>query len=124
MSEITSYRDLLAWQKAMDLVDFVYRITDKFPESERFGLVLQMRRAVVSIPSNIAEGSRHPKAGSIRKGTAPSATRHHGSTCRTTPTKAVRTAHFTPGGRTLWKAEKFPGFLDADGICWRRPCRA
>jgi four helix bundle protein len=67
MPEITSYRDLLAWQVAIDLVDLVYEITSAFPTSERFGLVQQMRRAAVSIPSNIAEGSRHRTAGYINR---------------------------------------------------------
>ena len=56
MGEIKTYRDLVAWQKAMELVKLVYRVTAKMPESERFGLTNQMRRAAVSIPSNIAEG--------------------------------------------------------------------
>ena len=50
------YTDLIAWQKAMDLVETVYRATRGFPSDERFGLTSQVRRAVVSIPSNIAEG--------------------------------------------------------------------
>jgi len=56
---ITSYRDLVVWQKGLDLAEFVFRMTASFPESERFGLSAQMRRAAVSIPSNIAEGHRH-----------------------------------------------------------------
>jgi four helix bundle protein len=55
MTEIRTYRDLIAWQKAMDLVRCVYQLTVQMPESERFGLTNQMRRAAVSIPSNIAE---------------------------------------------------------------------
>jgi len=51
-----SYRDLVAWQKAMDLVTEVYRITTSFPKEEMYGLTSQMRRAAVSVPSNIAEG--------------------------------------------------------------------
>lgn len=51
-----NYRDLLAWQKSMDLVDQVYRVTRQFPAEEKFGLTNQLRRAAVSIPSNIAEG--------------------------------------------------------------------
>ena len=51
-----NYRDLLAWQRAMDLVDAVYQATRRFPPEERFGLTSQLRRAAVSIPSNIAEG--------------------------------------------------------------------
>lgn len=53
---MTSYRDLIGWQKAMEVVVEVYRITDQFPKTEQFGLINQLRRAAVSIPSNIAEG--------------------------------------------------------------------
>lgn len=56
-NKITSYRDLAVWQKAMTLATEIYRITSKFPAEEKFGLVSQMRRCAVSIPSNIAEGS-------------------------------------------------------------------
>lgn len=52
-----SHKDLTVWQKAMDLVEDIYRITRDFPDEERFGLVQQMRRCAVSIPSNIAEGA-------------------------------------------------------------------
>lgn len=51
-----SYRDLVAWQKAMQLVTLVYRSTQMFPDGERYGLTNQLRRAAVSVPSNIAEG--------------------------------------------------------------------
>jgi four helix bundle protein len=50
-----SYKDLVVWQKAMDLVTSTYRATQKFPKDEVFGLTSQARRAAVSIPSNIAE---------------------------------------------------------------------
>jgi four helix bundle protein len=50
------YRDLLAWQKAMDLITEIYRVSQRFPSVEMYGLISQMRRAAVSIPSNIAEG--------------------------------------------------------------------
>lgn len=50
------YRDLIAWQKAMDLVEQVYQATRCFPKEETYGLCSQLRRACVSIPSNIAEG--------------------------------------------------------------------
>ena len=53
---VKSYRDLSAWQKARLLVKEVYLLTAAFPVGERFGLVSQMNRAAVSIPSNIAEG--------------------------------------------------------------------
>src|SRR3989344_4678329 len=55
---MSHYRELTVWQKSMDLVVAVYRYTQTFPESERYGLTSQMRRAAVSIPSNIAEGGR------------------------------------------------------------------
>jgi four helix bundle protein len=51
-----NYRDLVAWQRAMDLVEAVYAVTREFPGDERFALTSQLRRAAVSIPSNIAEG--------------------------------------------------------------------
>ena len=53
---INSYRDLLVWQKGMALVKQVYSMTGTFPDNERFGLIAQMRRAAVSVPSNVAEG--------------------------------------------------------------------
>jgi four helix bundle protein len=57
---VRHYSDLIAWQKAMDLVVLVYRATERFPSIERFGLSNQLRRAAVSVPSNIAEGQgRH-----------------------------------------------------------------
>ena len=58
MNDIANFRDLIAWQKAMDLADLVYDITETFPKREWFGLAYQMRKSVVSIPSNIAEGHR------------------------------------------------------------------
>ena len=51
-----SYRDLRVWNTAISLVLEVYRITESFPQAERFGLTSQLRRAAVSVPSNIAEG--------------------------------------------------------------------
>ena len=53
---VRSYRDLVAWQRVRELVREVYLLTAKFPVGERFGLVSQMDRAAVSVPSNIAEG--------------------------------------------------------------------
>ncbi len=53
---IRSHRDLVVWQKAMDLVVTVYRATESFPKAETYGLTSQIRRAVTSIPANIAEG--------------------------------------------------------------------
>lgn len=58
--KIRSYKDLSVWQKSVDLVELCYRLSDGFPRNEEFGLKVQIRRAAVSIPSNIAEGSvRH-----------------------------------------------------------------
>ena len=53
---IQSFRDLTVWEKSMELAARVYAMSDKLPKSEMFGLVSQMRRTSVSIPSNIAEG--------------------------------------------------------------------
>jgi four helix bundle protein len=53
---IKSYKELIVWQKSMQLVKEVFLATDKFPKSEMYGLISQMRRCSVSIPSNIAEG--------------------------------------------------------------------
>ncbi len=52
------FQKLLIWQKGMDLVDLIYIITGSFPRTELYGLISQMRRSAVSIPSNIAEGSQ------------------------------------------------------------------
>ena len=58
-----SYRDLVAWQKAMDLVTAIYQVSGSFPRDELYGLTSQLRRAAVSVPSNIAEGQgRHGAA--------------------------------------------------------------
>ena len=53
---VRSYRDLIAWQKAMDLTVDVYQSSKQFPADERFSLTSQLRRSAVSVPSNIAEG--------------------------------------------------------------------
>src|SRR5690242_956112 len=53
---IQSFRDLTVWQRGMDVAVAVYRTTEKLPRAEMFGLTFQIRKAVVSIPSNIAEG--------------------------------------------------------------------
>ncbi len=55
-----SYKDLIVWQRGIELAKLIYRLTQAFPSQEKFGLIAQMRRAAVSIPSNIAEGqARH-----------------------------------------------------------------
>ncbi|HRH25313.1 MAG TPA: four helix bundle protein [Candidatus Paceibacterota bacterium] len=56
--EQQGYKKLIVWQKSIVITKAIYEITKQFPKDEQFGLVSQMRRAVVSIPSNLAEGSR------------------------------------------------------------------
>jgi four helix bundle protein len=58
-----SYRDLLVWQKSMILAKEIYKITAGFPSEEKFGMISQMRRATVSVPSNIAEGQARNTTG-------------------------------------------------------------
>jgi four helix bundle protein len=58
-----SYKDLLVWQKGIELAKIIYPLTDKFPPEEKFGLIAQIRRAAVSIPSNIAEGQARRMTG-------------------------------------------------------------
>ena len=57
-SSIHTYKDLIVWRKAMDLVVAVYALTEQFPRSEMYGLTAQMKRSAVSIPTNIAEGRK------------------------------------------------------------------
>ncbi|WLD11854.1 four helix bundle protein [Planctellipticum variicoloris] len=56
MAKPVSYRDLDVWQKSMELVELVYEICRQLPSNEKYGLISQMQRAAVSVPSNIAEG--------------------------------------------------------------------
>jgi len=63
MPKITSFRDLIAWQKSMDLADMIDDLTEHFPAREHYGLAYQLRKSPVSIPSNIAEGSRRKTPG-------------------------------------------------------------
>lgn len=64
---VRSYRDLVVWQKAMDFVAEVYRLTRSFPKEELYGITSQLRRAAVSIPSNIAEGQGRQTTGEFRQ---------------------------------------------------------
>ncbi len=57
-SKSRSYKDLILWQKSIEFVSLVYEFTKVFPEDERYGLISQIRRCAVSLPSNIAEGSK------------------------------------------------------------------
>ena len=66
-SRTRHYRDLLVWQKAMDLARSVYRATDGLPKSETYGLQSKLRRAAVSIPSNITEGHGRLNDGHFRQ---------------------------------------------------------
>jgi four helix bundle protein len=63
---VSSYQDLLVWQRSMDLVETVYRLTASFPSSEQWGLTAQTRRAAISVPSNIAEGYGRQATGEYR----------------------------------------------------------
>src|SRR5688572_5735487 len=67
MSIISSYRDLIVWQKSMSLVTEVYLITNVFPSSEVYGLSSQIRRSAISIPSNIAEGYGRNATGDYKR---------------------------------------------------------
>ncbi|MDD4290129.1 MAG: four helix bundle protein [Patescibacteria group bacterium] len=62
-----SYKDLIVWQKAMDLVVAIYKMTENFPKSELFGITSQIRRSAVSIPSNISEGKMRLSDGEFRQ---------------------------------------------------------
>lgn len=66
-SGIRSYRDLIAWQKAVMLVTDLYRYTESFPKAEMYGLTAQIRRAAVSVPSNIAEGQGRASTGEFKQ---------------------------------------------------------
>lgn len=67
MTKIKNFEDLKVWQKAHKLALSIYKITQDFPPSEKFGLVIQIRRAVISVVSNIVEGfSRNPIKESLR----------------------------------------------------------
>jgi len=55
---VESFKELVVWQRSMELAKEIYKVTEKFPKSEQYGLSSQMRRAAVSIPSNIAEGKK------------------------------------------------------------------
>ena len=62
-----SFRDLIVWQRAMQLTVAIYRLTQKFPREEVYGLTSQMRRSAVSIPSNIEEGQGRMSVGEFRQ---------------------------------------------------------
>ena len=64
---VRSYEDLIAWQKAMEFAEAIYEATAQFPDSEKFGLVAQLRRAAVSIPSNLAEGQGRSSTGEFKQ---------------------------------------------------------
>jgi four helix bundle protein len=62
-----SFRDLVVWQRAMQLTVAIYRLTRDFPRDEQYGLTSQIRRSAVSVPSNIAEGQGRLNAGEFRQ---------------------------------------------------------
>jgi four helix bundle protein len=61
MPATNSFRDLQVWQEAMTLVEEIYAVSNRFPADERFGLMTQIRKAAVSVPSNIGEGARRKR---------------------------------------------------------------
>jgi len=63
---VKNYRELIVWQKAMDLVEMIYQVTRQFPKEELYGLTSQIRRAAVSIPSNVAEGQARQSTAEFR----------------------------------------------------------
>ena len=65
--KISTHKDLAVWQESMDFVANIYLITKNFPNEEKFGLVSQMRRSAVSIPSNIAEGAARQSSLEFKK---------------------------------------------------------
>ena len=66
MGKVSSYKDLLIWQRSMDLVERIYKITSKLPATEQWGLTSQMRRSAISVPSNVAEGYGRQATGEYR----------------------------------------------------------
>jgi four helix bundle protein len=67
MPRVQSYRDLIVWQKSVELVLEIYRATQDFPRAETYGLVSQLRRAAVSVPSNVAEGHARLSTGEYKQ---------------------------------------------------------
>ena len=67
--KIKNFKDLRIWQESIELVEEIYRITKKFPKEELYGIVNQIRRSAVSLPSNIAEGfmRHHNKESKVRE---------------------------------------------------------
>ena len=65
---VKSYRELIVWERSLELACQVYRLTGRFPSEERFSLTVQMRRAAISIVSNIAEGHARHSRGDFRRG--------------------------------------------------------
>jgi four helix bundle protein len=66
MSKVNSHKDLLVWQRSIDLVEIIYKVCQRLPNSEKWGLISQMQRAAVSVPSNIAEGYGRQATGEYR----------------------------------------------------------
>ena len=95
---MTSYHDLLVWQKAIDFVVDTYRLTGQFPRTELYGLMAQLQRAVVSVPSNIAEGAGEATLAnsftiSVFLGDHSSRPRHRSSSARGLAIQVKKTSH-------------------------------
>ena len=65
--KLQSYKDLIAWKKGVELALHIYRLTQRFPREEVYGLTAQLRRGAVSIPSNIAEGQGRASSGEFKQ---------------------------------------------------------
>ncbi|HBI16572.1 MAG: S23 ribosomal protein family protein [Candidatus Moranbacteria bacterium GW2011_GWF2_34_56] len=66
-NSLNSYKDLIVWQRSMELVTEIYKLTYKFPKEEIYGIISQMKRCAISIPSNIAEGRRRDSKKEFRR---------------------------------------------------------
>ena len=95
MTKIRDYRDLIAWQRGMDVAQLVYEVSASCPKEEIFGLVSQMRRSAVSIPSNIAEGQGRKSSKEFQHHLSIA----HGSLCE------METQIVLAGRRTNWIPE-------------------
>lgn len=104
MDPLHSHRDLLAWQEAMALAEMVYRDTARFPREETYGLTSQLRRAAVSIPSNLAEGAARNSSRELAQ--------FLGIACgslaelETQLEIAVRLGHLAPGANVIHQSQR------------------
>ena len=108
---MSDHRDLLAWREAMSLVEVVYHDTSCFPKDEAFGLRSQIRRAAISVPSNIAEGSGRNTPGELRQfvGVASGSL----AELRTQLELAVRLGFMKQGASSIHQADRVSRLVNA-----------